>query len=343
MENKTFYTKEEIFSQTKAWQGALREVKSKKTLLEQIDFNDYRQIIFIGCGSTYYLSIAAASLFQNETGFICKPVPAGEMLMNPNSVYTGNNNILFAISRSGSTTETVRATEQFIKDEGGKVITITNYNDQPLPKLADLTFCIQEGQEKSIAQTRSFCSMYMAITAVAMIISGKDDLLEKMQRLPEIGNALLKKYNDYGKDIGERLDIDRFYFLGSGLRHGLACEANLKMKEMTLSHTEAFYFMEFRHGPKSMVNEKTYMVIGLLSDSGRDYEKKVLDEMEELGGTIVSIAERDADISFESGLPEQIRTILYLPLLQVMAFYRSLKKGLNPDKPKNLSSVVYLE
>ena len=66
---------------------------------------------------------------------------------------------------------------------------------------------------------------------------------------------------------GGDLTLDRFYFLGSGPRYGLACEVNLKMKEMTLTHSEPFHFLEFRHGPKSMVCESA-LVAGLLGSVG---------------------------------------------------------------------------
>jgi glucosamine--fructose-6-phosphate aminotransferase (isomerizing) len=114
------------------------------------------------------------------------------------------------------------------------------------------------------------------------------------------------------------------------------------MKEMSLTHSEPFHFLEFRHGPKSMVNEKT-VVIGLVSESIYNYEKAVLDEMQGLGGKIVALAESGADISFDSQIPEPAREVLYLPILQLMAFYRSLSKGLNPDKPNNLTSVIKLD
>jgi len=114
------------------------------------------------------------------------------------------------------------------------------------------------------------------------------------------------------------------------------------MKEMTLTHGEPFHFFEFRHGPMSMVNEKT-VVVGLLSDMNHAHEAKVLSEMKMLGGTVVSFGEQDADVVFESGIPESIRGVLYLTALQLMAFYRSVAKGLNPDRPNNLTAVVKLE
>jgi glucosamine--fructose-6-phosphate aminotransferase (isomerizing) len=163
-----------------------------------------------------------------------------------------------------------------------------------------------------------------------------------MNKLPDIGDRLIGRYESFAKEIGENLGFDRVYFLGSGIRYGLACEANLKMKEMTLTHSEPFHFLEFRHGPMSMVNEST-LVVGLLSDSNRVHEAKVLSEMEGLGGTVAGLGESDADISFQSMVPDEVRGVLYLPILQLMAFYRSLAKGLDPDRPAHLTAVVKLD
>jgi glucosamine--fructose-6-phosphate aminotransferase (isomerizing) len=92
----------------------------------------------------------------------------------------------------------------------------------------------------------------------------------------------------------------------------------------------------------SMVNQNA-VVIGMLSDANHAHEAKVLSEMKALGGRVVSLGEKDSDVSFESGLPESVSGVLYLPILQLMAFYRSVAKGLNPDKPNHLASVVRLD
>ena len=193
-----------------------------------------------------------------------------------------------------------------------------------------------------MAQTRSFASMYVAVTAFCVRMAGREDLLDAMDKLPEIGNWLIDNYESFAKEIGENLNLDRFYFLGSGIRYGLACEVNLKMKEMTLTHSEPFHFLEFRHGPMSMVNENA-VVVGMLSDVNRVHEAKVLSEMKMLGATVAGFGEKDADVQFESGIPESVRGVLYLPVLQLMAFYRSVAKGLNPDRPNNLTAVVKLD
>jgi glucosamine--fructose-6-phosphate aminotransferase (isomerizing) len=208
--------------------------------------------------------------------------------------------------------------------------------------LADVNIIVDKGQEESVAQTRSFASMFVAASAFAARMGGQDDLVDVMRKLPGVAERLIEQYESFAKKIGENLDFDRFYFLGSGQRYGLACEVNLKMKEMTLTHSEPFHFLEFRHGPMSMVNQNA-VVLGMLSEVNRAHEAKVLSEMRTLGGTVVALGESDADVVFESEVPESVRGVLYLPVLQMMAFYRSVTKGLNPDRPNNLTAVVKLE
>lgn len=334
------HTRSEILSQTEAWAQAL-DVTNASDLPKA---GGYDQVLFTGCGSTYYLSLAAAALYQELTGRAARAVPGGELLLNTlaNVAQVGNlRYLLVAISRSGTTTETVKAVEKFKNEKRGDVLVISNY-DEILSKLANINIVIPKGQEESVAQTRSFASMYVAVTAMCAKMAGRNDLVEAMKKLPVIGNLVISKYEEWAKRIGENLYFDRFYFLGSGIRYGLACEANLKMKEMTLTHSEPFHFLEFRHGPMSMVSENA-VVVGMLSDSNQTHEMKVLEEMKMLGGTVAGLGESEADVCFESGIPESVRGVLYLPILQLMAFHRSMAKGLNPDRPNHLTAVVKLD
>ena len=332
-----FATYREIKSQTDAWAQAV-ELTSALSLPAA---GNYDQVVFTGCGSTYYLSIAAAALYQELTGCPARAVPGGELVLNPKTVLSDQKTLLVAVSRSGTTSETLKAVQNFRANKRGDVLAISNYQEA-LSGLADLNIVIEKGQEKSVAQTRAFASMYIAACMLAARMAGRNDLAETITKLPEIGEQLIGQYETFAKEIGENLDFDRFYFLGSGIRYGLACEVNLKMKEMTLTHSEPFHFLEFRHGPMSMVNP-TAVVVGMLSDENQAHERKVLAEMHMLGGTVISLGEKEADVSFQSGVPEIVRGVLYLPILQLMAFYRSVKKGLNPDEPNHLTSVVQLD
>ena len=116
--------------------------------------------------------------------------------------------------------------------------------------------------------------MFVAVTAMCARMAGRNDLVDVMSVLPEAGQRLMRDFEPAAREIGENLSFDRFYFLGSGIRYGLACEVNLKMKEMTLTHSEPFHFLEFRHGPMSMVNENA-VVIGMVSECKLSHEKAV--------------------------------------------------------------------
>lgn len=335
------HTYAEIKSQPQAWQNAMEAAWSQAPAIKAMT-DRYNQVIFVGCGSTYYLSLAGASLFQKMTGKCSRAVPGSELLFNTAAVVDKKSPcLLIAISRSGTTSETVKAVEQFKQSRLGEVIVVTNY-DTDLARLADLSVVIPAGQEMSVAQTRSFASMYVAVTAICAIAADRPDLRVAMGNLPQIGKHLMEEYQDLAKAIGENLSFDRFYFLGSGARYGLACEVNLKMKEMTLTHSEPFHFHEFRHGPMSMVGKST-VIVGLLSDENYAQEQKVLDEMAEMGARILALSESHGDVVFSSGIPEEVRGVLYLPVLQLMALNRSLAKGLNPDSPKHLTAVVTLD
>lgn len=339
------HTLNEILTQPVAWQSALKEAEHKASDWRALLVNGSSgPLVFIGCGSTWYLAEVAAALFRHLVGRITVAVPGGEMLLYSRDwlgdIGDGASSPLIAISRSGSTTETVRAVERW-KEGGGRVLAVTNYPDSPLASLADAALLLPEGREESVAQTRSFASMLVGLNALAVLLSGKDGLWEAMQRLPEIGERLIQRYQPLAKELGDDLSLERFYFLGSGVRYGLAREASLKMKEMSLSHSEPFPFLEFRHGPMSMVNEQT-LLLGLLSDSNRAHEQAVLDEMQARGSRYLSLGETEAHVVFDSGLPEVVRNVLYLPVLQLLATYRSLAKGLNPDRPHNLTAVVTL-
>ncbi|GHO43299.1 SIS domain-containing protein [Ktedonospora formicarum] len=345
-ETHTLY---EILTQPVAWRAALEVVAASQEAIQKLWLSEqYTEIIVTGCGSTHYLSQAVAPLLQQQLGVRARPVPASELLLFPDTIYApGSRPLLFTISRSGHTTETIRATEAFKRRHTEPVVTIGCYPEAELVALSDLALIIAEGQEESVVQTRSFSAML--VTAQAATALAHEPQFQAMQRLPALGENLIKTYHDLAKALGEEKGIERFYFLGSGLQYGLASEINLKMKEMSLSVSEAFHFMEFRHGPMSMVNERT-LVVGLLSDSASEYELAVLREMRALGGRTLVLSENqvtskaaDYQVTFNSGLAETNRAVLYLPVLQLLAYYRARANGQNPDQPHNLTAVVVLD
>lgn len=335
------FTREEIYSQPQAWKDALDVLANHASALEALAKGGYSQVIFTGCGSTYYLAMAAASLLQELSGQPSRALPASELWLYPHSSYPPGKVLLVPVSRSGYTTETLRACETFLADRRGDLLTISTDASQPLANFGHRNVVLPSGAERSVAQTRAFSTLYLGCVALALFWSGRRNLFAELDRLPDAAEQVIQRCGPLAAHWGRDLSLDRFYFLGSGLRYGLACELSLKMKEMTLTHSEPFHFLEFRHGPKSMMTPSTLMV-GLLSERHHAAEAAVLQDMRGLGANTFSIGETGSDVAFHSMLDESIRNILALPVGQILAFERALAKDLDPDQPQNLSSVIVL-
>lgn len=340
------HTLEEILSQTNAWHEAC-DVVARCDHVPDLDEGRARhgQIHFTGCGSTYYLSLAAAAHLRGLAHRPAHAVPASELWFYPKA-YIHADDTLIAVSRSGATSETLHAVEVFEAMTRRPPIAIQCTPDSPLAQRAGLNIIIPNGAERSVAQTRSFASMFIAAVALNARWARRTDLVSALAGLPAVGERVLELGVAVSRDLGPRLEFDRLYFLGSGTRYGLACEASLKMKEMALSHTEPFHFLEFRHGPKSMLTDTT-LIVGLVSDDeAANDEVQVLSEAAALGAHVFVLGERVEPIaggpvvSFGSGLPREIRDVLYLPTLQLLAYERAIAKGLDPDQPRHLDAVV---
>ena len=309
--------------------------------------------LFFGCGSTYYLSLTAAAVQQALSGLPARAVPASELLFYPELWLPAGQRVrAVALSRSGATTETVRAARALVAGSGGRaaarVAAVTCYEHTALEEHCAPVLISPQGHEESMAQTRSFTSMLVGVLALAALGSGQDRLLDALTELPEHGGRLLAEHDALAQSLGRDGSIARVFFLGSGPRYGLACEAMLKMKEMSLTASEAYHFLEFRHGPKSMVDADT-LVVGLLSESAREAEAAVLHEMKGLGARVLVLAERAAGLEWAddvvpigAGQPELARLPLYLPVLHLLGYYRAIGKGLDPDVPRHLDAVVQL-
>lgn len=333
------FTYQEIMTQTDAWKDALHTVVSKQAEIQSLwAQGNYEYALFTGCGSTYYLAQIAASLFQSKMRVLARAVPASELMLHPESLYVPQKRaLLVAISRSGSTTETVQVVQDFVDQKRGDVVVVSCYSDKPLNVPASLNLVAHQGQEVSVAQTRSFSSMLIMVELWARTLAG-EALSERL--FDQADQSLVERALDFSNAFISPDRFKRYFYLGSGPRYGVAAEAMLKMKEMSLTSSEAFHTLEFRHGPKSMIDDET-VVVGLLSETGYSAEMAVLQEMKALGATTLSIGSMpEADYA----LPQGNTPLAYtLPLLQWMAYQRAVSKGLDPDRPRHLEQVVRLQ
>jgi glucosamine--fructose-6-phosphate aminotransferase (isomerizing) len=341
------YTFEEILSQPEIWQQTLYHL-SRNRIETAIEFGKYEQVLFTGCGSTYYLSLWASRWCEMRQRVLSRAVPSSDLLLFPSSwLHRHKRTLLVAISRSARTTETIRAVERFQAGGYGDCVVVTCYPDQPLAKLSPWVLGVPGAGEKSVVQTRSFSNMMLAVAALIE----QDTPLDLATLYVEEGTRILKESIALAEFLGSSHNLAKFVFLGSGPFYGLANEAMLKGKEMSLTPTEAFHFMEFRHGPISIVDRQT-LVVGLLSEEGLDYELDVLKDVHELGAYVVALSgvkhhsimqNVDHALFIDEGPSPIWYAPLYLPFLQLLAYYRAISKGLDPDHPVHLKAVVELQ
>jgi glucosamine--fructose-6-phosphate aminotransferase (isomerizing) len=345
----SYATFEEILQQPRAWEDALAEVeRQRESLSACIAASRPEQVLYIGCGSPFYLARTAASLTRDMAQLPAEAHPASDIWLFPRQTFLAERRALGVfVSRSGETTEILKAVDVLSAASGNAALAITCYESSALAQRVSPTLLTRGGMEQGLAQTRSFTSMLIAAQGLIALLAGQR-LSARFAELPDAGRALIDEQHELAKHVGSNPKFERFFFLGGGSYYGIACEATLKMKEMSLSQSEGYHFLEFRHGPMTLVDHQT-LVVGFVSEAALPYETAVLREMRAMGAKVLALSPTtlpadaaDYPIVLPSGFSDAERTALYLPVLHLLSYYTTLRKGLNPDLPHNLNAVVNL-
>lgn len=339
-------TLQEILDQPEAWAAALERFEADAPRVDRLFEREPRdEVVFTGCGSSYYLSMTAASVFQQFTGLRAKAVPASEILQFPEGVFAQDSSpLLVAASRSGTTTETLRAAKAVAR-QGIPILCLTCAARSPLARQADLALCSPRGREKSVVMTKSFSSLLLLGLLLAAQRAGDTGLRRELHRLPALGRRVLKIALPLMRDVGTA--ASRFVFLGAGPAHGIAWEAMLKLTEMAQRPAVAYHPLEFRHGPIAAAGPGTVAVL-FGTEGGKRLEKALVRDLRRQGVSVValgddwSMAEAETGVALGAGLSDAARSLLYLPFGQALAYHRAVGAGLDPDRPQHLTSVVRL-
>jgi glutamine---fructose-6-phosphate transaminase (isomerizing) len=340
---------EDITTQAAAWKAALAAVEFRTEDFKTFFADEPDELLFTACGSPYYLGLANATLWRERFGLHATVVPSSEIMLFPETILPrAGRPVLLTASRSGETTETVRAVEAFAGRFPGRTMLIGCRPDSKLPQLADLAIVIPEGDEDVIPQTRSFGSMYLAAQYLAALLAGDTDLAGDLRRLPDLLQDLLDRWEPVVQRVAEA-DWNSAVFLGGGPLYGIAIEATLKLTEMSLSSAVPYHTLEVRHGPRSTIDERT-LVVSLGSRRGASHERQVLSELAEETPHMLAFIPDDGwdlggnttQIALDHWVHEHALGLLYLPLLQLLAYHRALHNGVNPDESRNLTSYIEL-
>lgn len=340
----------EILSEPETWKQCLSSLDETGQLaaLNRVLPRDV-EWVFIGCGSSFYLAQIAAATWCLLTREPARAIPASDILFFPKLLPSPCQPVL--ISRSGRTSEVLAVAKHLEHHRSIRTMAVTCGTGTPIEKSSTHVIRLPQADEKSTVMTQSFTSMLLALQSLAAERGGHRNFLRALRALPDHVAKRLTEIHAAIRSLAESRLFADYIFLGQGPFFGVAQESMLKVQEMSCSYAQCFHALEFRHGPKAIVSPET-LVTFFLSESGFVPEVALLEEIKDLGGTTLAIANvadsavrRSADYLIELSLdvPEAARTAAAVIPGQLLGFHTGVRKGLDPDQPRHLTRFVTLE
>lgn len=352
-------TAAEIASQPERWQASLEHFAASGEARQTAQaLKQRRRWLFVGCGSSFYLAQTAAACWRAVTGLEARAVPASELLLFPQLTLADASGADHTppwqpvlISRSGTTSEVLRVADRLAAAQPFLAVTCTP--GEALERRAAVSLRPVAAAEQSTVMTLSFTSMLLALQLLAAEFAGDRALREALLAMPRRAAAFVEQSRAAVEGFVARHDFADYVWLGQGPYYGLACEAALKVQEMSCAYAQSFHTLEFRHGPKAIVAANT-LVLFQLSAAGYAAERGVLEEVHQLGGITAAVTGRAdiptaqaADLLLSTDAPagtasEWADLAPRLVPAQWLGLFTSRKKGLDADHPRHLSRVVLL-
>lgn len=355
MLNLDCHTIKEIAHQPKMWMETFDIVLSRKAEIEKFvkenGLDENTRIILTGAGTSAYIADAAECVYTRAGASGAKAVATTDIVSDPESFLDPSDRLFISFARSGNSPESVAAyniARKYCKDALHLIITCNP--EGSLAKGADpkkdLVIVLPDGtNDRSLAMTSSFSSM-LVTSILCKNAANIEAQKEKLGAAAAFAARFLE--DDVIAKVKETTgkNIKRAVFLGSGPLKGIACECHLKLQELTDGQIMCSFdsFMGLRHGPKAVINEET-LVVYLLSDEPyiRRYELDLIDQVDKenhpAAQIIVSTTPSGVkdNIDFEVNSPVaqegEYRFVPYVLIGQLLGYFFSLSKGLNPDAP----------
>lgn len=313
-------TERVIFEQFPFWTGALSIDLPKVTA---------SKVVVVGCGTSFYLAQTIAAAF-NLNSRNALAVPGAEWSRRRGAYLADQSDVcVIALSRSGESTETVQAVE-VSRAAGLPTIALTCEKTSSITRAAETVVYLQTHAEEGIVMTSSASLMLIAGLRMAGVALGSSVIEAAKSGLAAMDSAI-------GDLIKGR---SHFVYLGAGPLYGMATEGSLKLQEMSISYSQSFHPMEYRHGPISLVDDQTLAVM-LYSADTRDEEAKVVDDIKVKGAVIVGLG-GPGDLSIPAEAKGLAQTLAVLPALQIIGERVAEAKNIDTTAPRHLNKVVVL-
>ena len=311
-------------------------------------------LILLGCGSSYYSALLGSFFFRELTDLnIVLPMNACEFEVEDIPKF-GKTAILF-ISQSGETRDLSQILSK-VKDLDILKIGLVNTVNSLIANEADCGVYLNIGKEHGVASTKSFTAQSVLLSLIAIYFAQVKDINEIPRRtyIEDIGRldiveSFMSSISDKCKSISEMLEHSQHLFVvGKKQSEVIALEASLKIKEITYLHAEGYSASMLKHGPFSLLDEKTYVIIIMPDDKYYSKTYSVLEQILSRKSPVILLANKYIDkIPKENTIiiPKlsKLGSILNIIPIQLIAYYLSVLRNINPDFPKNLAKVVTVD
>ncbi len=329
---------------------------SESSLTNEV-LSKIKKFHLIACGTAMHAAMVGKQLIEKHARISCDVEVASEFryrdpILNP-------EDMVIIVSQSGETADSLAAL-RLAKSRGTKVIAIVNVVGSSIAREADYVLYTWAGLEIAVASTKAYFVQVALFTLLAyklgevkgtVTVEQTSNLLDSLLALPAITQELLDKQETIKQMASEFVNNKNVFFLGRGLDYAMALEASLKLKEISYIHSEAYPAGELKHGTISLIVED-FPVIALITQAGL-VEKMVsnIKEVKARGAKVILIGrpglEHTNDFSDrEFILPEvheDLMPLVSIIPLQLFAYYSSVLRGLDVDKPRNLAKSVTVE
>jgi glucosamine--fructose-6-phosphate aminotransferase (isomerizing) len=344
----------EINEQPKVIVGILKaHLKKGKIFFPELDkqavkLKKIKKAIIIACGSSYYAGIYAKYVFEEYAGIeVCQEYAAE--FNSRDSVKIDKSTVIIAISQSGKTADVLKAVKK-AKGRAGLIISITNSPESKLAGLSDAVLDCAAGEETALAATKSFSSTLLLLLLLGLFWTNKANkkIIENLSRLPIFLASAAGSESEIKKIALKFKKTEHFLFCGRKYYYPLALEGAHKMKECSYIHSEGLPTGELKHGTLAIIDKGMPVLFLLPNDDHINEDLEVMKAAKNAGGKIITLSgvaqgklkEKADNIVCIKDLPEAIAPIVISVPLQMLAFYMSSAKGLDPDKPRNLNKFV---
>lgn len=345
-----FLTEQEILDTPAALKRTCHLFGEKQDMLNAFfTENKQRKFTFLGCGSSYMLAKSAAAVFSAFPDTSASAIPAGDYIVNADFwKETVKGSILVSISRSGRTSEMVRAIKHIQKIYGCPVISLSMEAENDITPMSSLEFIMDWCYDRSVCQTRTVTNLYAALLLLASAYA-QDETLAASVEQASADNASFQQENRPLLETIAAMDWNNVTVLADGPVCGIAEEAALAFTEIAMLSGRYFHLLDFRHGPIVINDEKSLVVI-LVSPAEDALQTNMVADVIAHGGPVITVSKHAENI-YHSAAHIQIAGIEdfaawgipFIYLAQMTAFLKAVKSGQNPDAPKGLDAFITLK